>query len=99
MRTPSFERSSVMKLATSTIIAAAALAILPLSAAAGSGELAWKSWDAGIKESGSAKKPVLVDVYTDWCGWCKRMDRDVYSREDVRTYLQRHFVTVRLNAE
>jgi thioredoxin-related protein len=42
---------------------------------------------------------VLVDVYTDWCGWCKRMDADVFSRADVREYLSAHFVTVRLNAE
>src|SRR5262249_31115471 len=42
---------------------------------------------------------ILVDVYTDWCGWCRRMDADVYSRGDVRSYLSRRFVTVRLNAE
>jgi thioredoxin-related protein len=41
----------------------------------------------------------MVDVYTDWCGWCRRMDRDVYERDDVRRYLDAHFVTVRLNAE
>jgi len=33
---------------------------------------------------------VLVDVYTDWCGWCKRMDRDVYARSDVKDYLSRN---------
>lgn len=63
------------------------------------GELAWRAWDAGLREAGSSGRPVLVDVYTDWCGWCKRMDRDVYARPDVRDYLKRRFVTVRLNAE
>ncbi len=59
----------------------------------------WRSWDAGLREARSTGRPVVVDVYTDWCGWCKRMDRDVYARRDVQDYLARKFVMVRLNAE
>ncbi|TMQ67669.1 MAG: DUF255 domain-containing protein [Candidatus Eisenbacteria bacterium] len=61
--------------------------------------LAWRDWDSGFKEARRQKRIVLVDVYTDWCGWCRRMDRDVYSRPEVREYLQRTFVTVKLDAE
>jgi thioredoxin-related protein len=59
----------------------------------------WRTWDQGIAEAKAAGKPVLVDVYTDWCGWCRRMARDVYGRDDVRASLARRFVTIRLNAE
>jgi thioredoxin-related protein len=59
----------------------------------------WKSWNAGLSAAASARRPVLVDVYTDWCRWCKQMDRDVYARSDVGQYLSSHFITVRLNAE
>ena len=59
----------------------------------------WRDWDSGLKEARDRKLPVLVDVYTDWCGWCKRMERDVYSQPEVRDYLARRFVTVKLNAE
>jgi thioredoxin-related protein len=59
----------------------------------------WRSWDDGMKKARAAKRPVVVDVYTDWCGWCKRMDADVYARKDVSDYLGSHFVTVKLNAE
>lgn len=59
----------------------------------------WRAWDAGLREAGKSQRPVLVDVYTDWCGWCKRMDRDVYSRPEIRDYLSSRFVTIRLNAE
>ena len=24
-------------------------------------------------------KPIFVDAYTDWCGWCKRLDKDTFS--------------------
>lgn len=71
------------------------LAPFPSARAAGS----WRGWDAGLAEAGKAGRPVLVDVYTDWCGWCKRMDRDVYARADVQQFLSRRFVTVKLNAE
>jgi thioredoxin-related protein len=60
---------------------------------------AWRSWDAGLREAGTSGRPVLVDVYTDWCGWCRRMDRDVYARAEVQDYLARKFVTVKLDAE
>jgi len=60
---------------------------------------AWRSWDAGLREAGNSGRPVLVDVYTDWCRWCKRMDRDVYARADVESYLARKFVAVKLDAE
>lgn len=73
----------------------ASTAALPASAA----EPVWQTWNAGLARATQSQRPVLVDVYTDWCGWCKRMDRDVYARPDVRDYLSQHFVLVRLNAE
>ncbi len=72
------------------------LVLLPVAALAAP---AWRGWDAGLQEAARLKRPVLVDVYTDWCGWCKRMDRDVYARADVQDYLAKRFVVVKLNAE
>lgn len=59
----------------------------------------WRNWDAGLAEANKTGRPVLVDVYTDWCGWCKRMDRDVYSKPEMIDYLSRNWVVVRINAE
>jgi thioredoxin-related protein len=80
------------------------IALAPWPAAApaaesGRAELGWLNWNQGISEASITRRPILIDVYTDWCGWCKRMDRDVYSRDDVRGYLNQHFILVRLNAE
>jgi len=45
------------------------------------------------------KRSVLIDLYTDWCGWCKVMDQKTYSNENVAEYLQNKFYAVRMNAE
>ncbi|GAB3980859.1 hypothetical protein GCM10028806_49340 [Spirosoma terrae] len=47
------------------------------------------------------KKPkkFVVDVYTDWCGWCKVMDRETFSKEAIVDYVNENYYAVRLNAE
>jgi thioredoxin-related protein len=87
------------KLASCSVIPLLAAALLWPGTAAAAPDLKWRGWDEGLRESSSSNLPVLVDVYTDWCGWCRRMDRDVYALGSVRDYLSEHFVTVKLNAE
>lgn len=44
-------------------------------------------------------KPIIVDVYTTWCGWCKVMDRETYRKDKVADYINEHFYAVKLDAE
>ncbi|WP_461148806.1 thioredoxin family protein [Spirosoma pulveris] len=47
------------------------------------------------------KKPkkFVVDVYTDWCGWCKVMDRETFSKPAIVDYVNENYYAVRFNAE
>lgn len=44
-------------------------------------------------------KIVMVDFYTTWCGWCKKLDRDVYATDDVGAYADSNIISLKLNAE
>ncbi len=59
----------------------------------------WKSFDDGVKSARESHKKILVDVYTDWCSWCKKMDAEVYTDPDVVKAINKEFVAVKLNAE
>lgn len=45
------------------------------------------------------KKPMFIDVYTSWCGWCKKMDASTFQDPTVAAYLNRNFYAVKLDAE
>lgn len=62
-------------------------------------ERMWQSFDAGLEQAKATHKKILVDVYTDWCGWCKKMDKEVYADPKIMDYLGKNFVAVKMNAE
>ena len=63
-------------------------------------EVDWqKSCDSALEKAKKEKKIVMVDIYTDWCGWCKRLDRDTYSDKDVQAKLAKDFISVKVNPE
>lgn len=61
--------------------------------------LNWLTLDEAAVQLSKQKKPILVDLYTDWCGWCKVMDKNTYTNENVIQYIQENFYPVKLNAE
>jgi thioredoxin-related protein len=62
-------------------------------------QITWYSWEQAVELNKKVPKKIFVDVYTDWCGWCKVMDRETFSKEDVAAYMSQNFYCVKLNAE
>lgn len=44
-------------------------------------------------------KPVLIDIYADWCGWCKKLDKTTFQHPDIAKYVNENFYAVKLDAE
>jgi thioredoxin-related protein len=77
----------------------ALLVMLWMATTAGAGDIRWaKSLDQAMQQAKRSNKLVMVDFYTDWCTWCKRLDRDTYTNDRV-VQLSAQFVSVKVNAE
>jgi len=59
----------------------------------------WLTWEEAVEASKKSPRKIFVDVYTDWCGWCKRMDKATFQVPEVAKYLNENFYPVKLNAE
>ena len=64
-----------------------------------SAQVNWLSWEEMMKAQEKEARPVFIDVYTDWCGWCKVMDRETFAKAEVYEVLNRDFYSVKFDAE
>lgn len=93
------------------LLAAALISLLPMAACSPTDESAEGNrssgagvafvsgtFDEALARARSEKRLLLVDVYTDWCGWCKKLDREVFGDPRVAE-ASRGLVAVRINAE
>lgn len=62
-------------------------------------EIHWMSLDDVQVAMKKEPKKVYMDIYTDWCGWCKVMERKTFSNKNVIKYINKNFYPVRFNAE
>ena len=61
----------------------------------------WRTWDEVSNMSAADKtgKKYLVDLYTSWCGWCKRMDKTTFNDPEVAKYINERFIAIKFDAE
>lgn len=62
-------------------------------------EVQWLSFEEAVKLNEETPKKVLIDVYTDWCGWCKKMKKQTFNHPEIAKYINEHFYPVRFDAE
>lgn len=59
----------------------------------------WMDFNEGYALAKKKNKIMLVDVYTDWCGWCKRMDKDAYAKPEIAALVNKDYVAIKFNPE
>lgn len=64
-----------------------------------SDEINWMTWSEVEDALKTEKKKVFVDVYTDWCGYCKKMDKTTFKDKDIIKYINENFYAVKFDAE
>jgi len=61
--------------------------------------IAWVgSFSEGLAEARQTDRPMMIDFYTDWCGWCKKLDAETYVNGQVIAAAG-DFVSVKVNAD
>ena len=65
----------------------------------GQGGIEWHTLTEAIELNKAEPRNFIIDVYTDWCGWCKVMDKKTFSEANVGNYLNDNFYPVKLDAE
>ena len=65
----------------------------------GQDKINWLSWEDAMKASEKQPKKIYIDLYTDWCGWCKKMDASTFVDPEVVKYMNENFHAIKFNAE
>lgn len=59
----------------------------------------WPTFDEAVAAASKSGKPILIDIYTPWCGWCRKMQKEVYGNATLVAYVKEHFEYGRLNID
>ena len=59
----------------------------------------WYSFEEAYKLNKKKPKKMMVDVFTEWCGWCKKMDAETFTDPVIVKYMSAHFYCVKFDAE
>lgn len=59
----------------------------------------WLTLEEAAAQAKKAPRKIFIDVYTDWCGWCKKMDKSTFSDPAIAEYVNKNYYAVKLDAE
>jgi thioredoxin-related protein len=59
----------------------------------------WYSFEDAYNLSKKKPKKIFVDMFTDWCGWCKKMDNETFANPVIAEYMSKNYYCVKFNAE
>jgi thioredoxin-related protein len=75
------------------------IAIFAFSISAIAQDINWLTMEEALELQKKEPKKIFMDVYTNWCGPCKMLDKNTFHNSDVAAYVNEHFYAVKFNAE
>lgn len=73
--------------------------VSPVNLSAQEAKVNWLSIEEAEALSKKEPKKIFIDFYTDWCGWCKRMEANTFSHPYIAEYINENYYPVKFNAE
>ncbi len=58
-----------------------------------------KSFEELLRLAQKHKKKIVINVYADWCSWCKKMEKSTFPDSEVQKELKRNYYFYRMNGE
>ena len=62
-------------------------------------EINWVSLDEALELQKKNPKKIMMDVYTNWCGPCKMLDKNTFHNQDVVDFVNKNYYAVKFNGE
>lgn len=62
------------------------------------GEIQWMEIETAVNRNLNSQKKILIYIYSDNCGWCKKMSEMSFSEPVISQYINEHYYPVKLNA-
>lgn len=62
-------------------------------------EVKWYTIEEAVELNKNEPRKFIIDVYTDWCSWCKVMDKNTFHQPIIAEYLNEKYYPVKFNAE
>lgn len=62
-------------------------------------DIQWLSWEEMMIMQEREPRKIIIDVYTDWCKWCKVMDEKTFNKKDIANYINDHYYAIKFDAE
>ncbi len=83
-----------MKLFNSLLVA-----LFTFSGVVAQSEINWMTWEEVASASKVEERKIFVDLYTEWCSWCKKMDAQTLARPDIASYINENYYPIKFDAQ